>query len=317
MKHFAVDDLFGLAQAMEIDLIMNVDAPMIKRNRKGIWDVEFKTVPLPDGSGVYAEPVSFPIESCETIDEIEACYEWPTTGMFDYSNIKKDARNIRDNGYAVMGGYNSLSLFYSNIRGIEQMLADFAGNPELSEYVLFKLNEFASSHVRKILEAGDGLIDITQVTDDFGCQRGLLLSEIMIQRYFGKYYESNVALGKEFGAHIFHHDDGAVTELIPWIIEKGCQTLNPLQWHLPGWDLPELKEKYGSKLCFHGGIDNQLVLPFQGVEEVKAEVRACIDSLYTNNTGYILAPCHNVQAITPLENVLTMYEYAREYGVAK
>ena len=317
MKHFGVDDMVGLSQSLEIDMLMGVWTPMIKEGRNGEWDVENKMVPLPDGSGYYSEPVRFPIEHCETIDEIEACYEWPTTDMFDYSEIKSKAQEYRNKGFAVTGGYISLSFFYSIIRGIEQMLVDFAGDPELADYIIFKLNEFASAHTRKILEAGDGLIDISQVTDDFGSQRGLLMSQVMIESYFGKYYDSNIAMVKEFGAHVFHHDDGAVMELIPWITGKGCEILNPLQWHLPGWDLLKLKADYGDKLCFHGGIDNQLVLPFQGPEEVKAEVRACIDMLYSDNTGFILAPCHNIQAITPLENILTMYEYAREYGVAK
>jgi len=317
MTHFGVNDFLGLSKAMDIDMIMGVDVPMIKEDRHGCWDVENKVIPLPDGSGFYDEPVCFPIEDCESIDEIEANYEWPTTDMFDYSGVKRQAEEFHRQGFAVSGGYISHTYFYSVIRGIEQMLVDFAGDPEIAEYILFKLNEFASAHTRKILEAGDGLIDISQVTDDFGSQRGLLMSQSMIERYFGKYYDENIAMIKEFGAHVFHHDDGAVMELVPWIADKGCEILNPLQWHLPGWDLEKLKADHGDKLCFHGGIDNQLVLPFQGPEEVKEEVRTCIDTLYSNNTGYILAPCHNIQAITPIENILTMYEYAKEYGVAK
>jgi len=317
MKHFGVKDMIGLAKALEIDLIMGVGAKMIKEGRHGDWDVEHKRIPTPDGSGFYDEPVSHPLAKFETIDEIEAGYEWPTTDMFDYSSIKKEAQSFREQGFAVMGGYISHTYHYSVIRGIEEMLFDFAGEPELAEYILFKINEFTSAHTKKILEAADGLVDITQVTDDFGSQTGLLMSEEMIERYFGKYYVSNVAMAKGFNAHVFHHDDGAIMELVPWIVEKGCEMLNPLQWHLPGWDLKKLKEDYGNKLCFHGGVDNQLVLPFQGVAEVEAEVRACIDNLYCDNTGYILAPCHNIQAITPIENILAMYDCAREYGVAK
>ena len=317
MKYFNVSDMLDLAEVMDIDLIAGVGPSMIKKDRRGDWDIEEKVVLLPDGSGVYHEPVCFPIGDYDTIDEIEANYEWPTTEMFDYSNIKNDCKKIRDRGFAVQSGYISLTYFYSIIRGIEQMLADFAGDPELADYILFKINEFASAHTRKILEAGDGFIDISQVTDDFGSQHSLLMSPKMIKRYFEKYYDSNVAMVKEFGAYVFHHDDGAVMELVPWLIEKGCEILNPLQWHLPGWDLVKLKAEYGSKLCFHGGIDNQFVLPFGTVEDVKKEVRTCIEILYNNNTGYILAPCHNVQANTPLENVLTMYDFAKEYGGAK
>ena len=313
MKHFGVHDMLGLAKAMDIDKIMGVDVPMIKEGRHGEWDVPSRKIALPDGSGHYWEPLGHPIGDCETIDEIEATYEWPSTAMFDYSTVKAQCKKWHEAGYAVDGGYLSLTYFYDAIRGTEQMLVDLAGEPELAEYILYKINEFASAHVRNILEAGNGLIDITQVTDDLGCQQGLLLGAAMTERYLGKYYAANVAMAHEFGAHVFHHDDGAIMELLPWIVEKGCEILNPLQWHLPGWDLPRLKKDYGDKLCFHGGVDNQLVLPFQGKDEIKAEVRALIDALYCDGTGFILAPCHNVQAITPLENVLAMYEVAREY----
>ena len=314
MTHFGVHDMTALAKAMDIDMIMGVDVPLTVKGRHGDWDVEMKKIALPDGSGFYDEPTCHPLAQYDSIDEIEAGYQWPTTAMFDYSTVKQQCEAHHAAGFAVRAGYISLTYFYEIIRGTEQMLLDFAGDPEMAEYILHKLNEFASAHVRRILEAGDGLIDISEVTDDFGCQHGLLMSEAMIERYLGKYYRANVATAKEFGAQVFHHDDGAIMEIVPWIVGKGCQILNPLQWHLPGWDLPRLKKDFGDSLCFHGGIDNQLVLPFQGAEEVRAEVRACIDALYSDGRGYILAPCHNVQAITPLQNVLTMYEYAREYG---
>ncbi|MCL2867028.1 MAG: uroporphyrinogen-III decarboxylase-like protein [Clostridia bacterium] len=317
MNHYGVKDYPALVKAMDLDCIMGVWAPLIKAGRKGEWDIQMRQVPLPDGSGVYEEPVCHPIGGYETIDEIETHYEWPTTDMFDYSNVLKQCRAYHSDGYAVSGGYISLTYFYEMLRGTEQMLLDFASDPELADYVLYKINEFAAAHTKKILEAGEGLIDMTQVTDDFGCQSGLLMSETMIERYLGKYYDSNIAQARAYGAHVYHHDDGAVAGLVPWIVGKGCEILNPLQWHLPGWDLHQLKAEFSSRLCFHGGIDNQLVLPFQGVQEVQAEVRACIDALYSDNTGYILAPCHNVQAITPVENVVAMYQYAKTYGTAK
>ena len=161
----------------------------------------------------------------------------------------------------------------------------------------------------------DGAIDWSQCTDDFGSQSGLLMRESMIERYLGKYYRKNIAMIQSYGAKVFHHDDGAMTELIPWLLNKGIDILNPLQWHLPGWDLTQLKQQHGNEICFHGGIDNQLVLPFQGITEVKKEAEDCIDALYSpNRTGYILAPCHNCQAFTPIENIIAMYTHAREHS---
>jgi uroporphyrinogen decarboxylase len=101
--------------------------------------------------------------------------------------------------------------------------------------------------------------------------------------------------------------------LIPKLIEMGIDVLNPIQWHLPNMDLKKLKKQFGKDICFHGGIDNQDVLPFGTVEDVRKEVITCIDILAEDKTGYILAPCHNVQVVTPVENVLAMYNTAKEY----
>ena len=97
----------------------------------------------------------------------------------------------------------------------------------------------------------------------------------------------------------------------------GIEILNPVQWTCPGMEAERLKEAYGDRLCFHGGVENQSVLPFGSPDEVRAEVRHCIDALAGDGTGYILAPCHNLQSITPLENVIAMYDEARTYGVRR
>jgi len=310
-KHFEVGDMVGLSKALDLDKIMGVWAPL-KPGRENTWNLKYKTIQIP--GGIYEEQVAFPLENFETIDEIEANYEWPTADMFDYSPIHGQALYLREAGYAVECGYISLTYFYSMLRGIEQMLVDFLVNEELAEYILSKINGFAHEHVRRMLDAADGLADLTQITDDLGAQNGLLMSEAMIERFLGKYYAANNRMAQDYNVKVFHHNDGAIMDIIPWIIQKGCHVLNPLQWHLPGWDLHKLKKDYGKDLCFHGGVDNQDVLPFGTTEDVKLEVRTCIDALYQDRTGFILAPCHNIQANTPIENVLAMYDYAKEYA---
>jgi uroporphyrinogen decarboxylase len=94
----------------------------------------------------------------------------------------------------------------------------------------------------------------------------------------------------------------------------GIDLLNPVQWTCPGMDMVELKHDFGDRICFHGAVDNQHVMPFGTPEEVRAEVRHCIDALASDGTGYILAPCHNLQGHTPLENILAMYDEAWQYG---
>ena len=58
-------------------------------------------------------------------------------------------------------------------------------------------------------------------------------------------------------------------------------------------------------MVFHGGMDNQQTLPFGTPEEVRREVGENLD-LLGGGQGYILAPCHNIQPLTPVENILAM-----------
>jgi uroporphyrinogen decarboxylase len=74
-----------------------------------------------------------------------------------------------------------------------------------------------------------------------------------------------------------------------------------------------LKETYGRDLVFFGGIDVQRLLPFGSVSEIKAEVRKRAGILGKGG-GYILAPAHNIQDDTPVENTLAMFEAVREPG---
>ena len=81
------------------------------------------------------------------------------------------------------------------------------------------------------------------------------------------------------------------------------------------WGVERTRQaEFEGRIAFHGGVDNQRVLPFGTPQEVEAEVVQLLTTLASDGTGYILAPCHNVQAITPVENVIRMYDAARLYG---
>jgi hypothetical protein len=43
-------------------------------------------------------------------------------------------------------------------------------------------------------------------------------------------------------------------------------------------------------------------------------VRHCIDTLASDGTGYILASSPNIQVISPVENIIAMYDEAYNYG---
>jgi uroporphyrinogen decarboxylase len=76
-------------------------------------------------------------------------------------------------------------------------------------------------------------------------------------------------------------------------------------------DPSRLKRDFGNDLCFWGGIDTQQVLPFGSPADVVAEVRARVDDLGRGG-GLLLSPVHNIQAEVPPENILALFETARD-----
>lgn len=106
-----------------------------------------------------------------------------------------------------------------------------------------------------------------------------------------------------------YHSDGAVTEAVPGLIEMGIDVLEALQFNAHGMDPGFLKATYGDRLSFHGGICVQKTLPFGSPDDVKKEVLERIRVLGKGG-GYILAPSHAIQAGTPPENVVALFETA-------
>ncbi|MFA6133315.1 MAG: uroporphyrinogen decarboxylase family protein [Phycisphaerae bacterium] len=276
----------------------------------GIWGT--RTRPIQYATGLYYEQCFYPLADATSIDDLER-FNWPKAEWFDYSQLAAQAAELHKT-QVVSCGYMAPFTYHLYLRGLEQMLMDPLLDPDFTRHFLGRLSDFMYDHHRRIFEAADGLIDITQVTDDYGMQTGPMISLETFREFYKPHVARFAALAHEFGVKVFHHDDGAMRDFIPDLLEVGIDVLNPIQWRCPGMEIEGLKRDFGSRLCFHGGVDNQQTLPFGTPDDVRAEVRHLIDVLAGDRTGFILAPCHNIQACTPIENILAMYDEAHKYG---
>ena len=109
------------------------------------------------------------------------------------------------------------------------------------------------------------------------------------------------------------HSCGGIRPFIPDLIEIGLQVLDPVQPLAAGMDSAELKRDFGDRLTFHGGVDEQHVLPFGTEDDVVAEVQLRLRA-FAPGGGYILAPSHYVQADTPPANIVAMCRAAQQFG---
>ncbi len=275
-----------------------------------VWGIRTRRVP--HEGGAYDEQSFCPLAAARTIDDLNR-YAWPQADWFDYSGMRARAQEARRTK-ALQCGYMAPFYFHNLLRGLEQSLLDPLVDPEFTHFLVGRVSDFFYEHHRKMFEACDGLIDVAQVTDDLGSQTGPLISLDLYREFYAPHHKRLIDLCQEFGIKVFHHDDGSCRPFLPFLVEMGIDILNPVQWTCPGMDMTELKEEFGGRVCFHGAVENQRILPFGTPEEVRAEVRHCIDALACDGTGYILAPCHNLQVNTPVENIIAMYDEAWKYG---
>jgi uroporphyrinogen decarboxylase len=145
--------------------------------------------------------------------------------------------------------------------------------------------------------------------DDVATQQNLMISARMWRRFIKPLHTRIIDVAQAWGIPVMYHCDGALYPLIPELIEMGVDVLNPVQADAAGMDPQRLKDEFGDRLSFHGGIDIIKTLPRGTTDDVRAEVAERIRVLGRNG-GYVLASSHHIQADTPLENVFAMYDLA-------
>lgn len=274
-----------------------------------IWGMRYKQVEY--ASGVYSECIHHPLAAYETVEEIAANYQWPSPDWWDYSHLPEQVKGLEDR--PIQGGGSEPFLLYCQLRGLEQGMMDLVVNPEMVHYCLDKLFDLAYENTRRIYEAIPGKVLISYVAEDMGSQESLLFSLKQIEEFLLPRMRRMMELVHQAGAYVFHHSDGAIRPVIPLMIEAGIDVLNPIQWRCAGMEREGLKRDFGDRLVFHGGVDNQYTLAMGTVEEVRREVEDNLRILGAGG-GYILAPCHNIQAVSPPENIVAMYETGYNLG---
>lgn len=274
-----------------------------------IWGIRYRDMDY--GTGVYREAATCPLAAYDSVEAIEANYTWPNPDHWDYAHLPEV---IRGNEHRIIrGGGSEPMLIYKNLRGDVQAFMDLIMYPDIVHYCLGKLFEIAYQDTLRIFESIPGAVSITYVAEDLGGQDAIMYSPEHCREFFFPQMKRMMDLTRQHGSYVFTHSDGSFREVLPDLIEMGVQVLNPVQWRCKGMEREGLKRDFGDKLVFHGGVDNQQTLPFGTPEDVRQEV---LDNyrILGEGGGYILAPCHNIQSVSPPANIVAMYEVGYEYG---
>lgn len=270
-----------------------------------MWGVPLQEVQA--GAARYAEFAGAPLAGYDTPASLDRYPWWPRAGRFDYAGAERAARAAaRD--FAVIGPWVSCFEIYSQLRGLEQSMIDLVENEDLVEAGLDRIEAVQSEMMQRFFARAGRSLDLVFISDDIAGQQSLLMSPAMWSRHLQPRLRRWCDLIHAHGLKVLYHTDGAALPLLGPILDCGVDVLNPIQHACPGMDLAGLKKEFGDRVIFHGGVDNQTVLPRGTPDQVRAEVRECLRTLGAGREGYICCSCHNVQAGTPLANILAMVE---------
>jgi len=281
------------------------------RSQEDIWGVHRTRIANPAG-GWYDEINVYPLGTASSPSDLDA-HRWPSTDWYDYSSLPDRIAAANAGGeHCLMVSNGNLFETAWYMRGFQQTFEDMLLNPELFHAVMERVTSFYVDHFRRMLAAAEGRVDLAFTADDIAGQNGLLMSTSMWETFLKPYHVRLNAAIHEFGVKVIYHTDGGVMEAVEGLIDAGIDVLQALQFSAVGMDPAVLKRCFGDRLCFEGGVSVQTTLPFGTPEDVRAEVEELITMLGKDG-GYILGPSHAIQAGTPPENIVAMFDVASSF----
>lgn len=179
---------------------------------------------------------------------------------------------------------------------------------------LEKLTEFHLDNLRRYLGAVGEYVDIIGFGDDLGMQTGPQISRAMYREFFKPRHRLLWQYAKKLCPHIkiSLHCCGGIYPLLKDLIEAGLDVINPVQFNCKDMELSRLKQEFGRDLAFWGGgCDTREILPRGTPEQIREHVRKNIE-IMSPNGGFVFQQVHNVMADVPPENIVAMFEAARE-----
>ena len=278
---------------------------------KDLWGVERVK---PDHS-YYNDQRTFPLGGDITVADI-AKYPWPDPDDPGFTNgLKERIQWIRENTDCAAAMWIPTAFVHVSqyVRGFEDWYCDFVLNTKTLEALFDAILEINLQTAKNMLEEAGKDVDVIVTADDLGAQNGLQVSYEQYRKFIHPRLEKHFRQIHDLSpAKVLFHSCGSVASIIEDLISIGVDALNPVQVTTAGMEPAGLKEKYKGRMAFWGAMDTQNVLPKGSVADVKRMVEERVEQMGEGG-GYVLAAVHNIQPDVPTENILAMFEHAREY----
>ncbi len=265
--------------------------------------------------GYWYDMVDHPLQDAN-IEDLES-YPWPDpTDDGRFEGLEKEAKRLFEETDYALATSLAGSIYEQSwyLRSLPKFAFDLYRNQTFAEKLMDKILEFHMAFFDRFLDSVGQYVQIVFVGDDLAEQKGPAIRPTiyrsLIKPRQRKLYQF---IKSKADVKLCYHSCGSVVPFIDDLVEMGVDILTPIQVSAANMDTKRLKNDFGDRISFLGGVDTQRVMPFGTVDEVRDEVKKRIEDLAPNG-GYILGAVHNIQPEVPPENIFAMFDAARKYG---
>ena len=283
---------------------------------------------MPKGGFFFDTVVRQPEIDEDRLDPADNLEEFAPLDADALAWYRSEAERLRGSARGVVAGgpgtaFGDIALvpapFLTHPKGIRDISEWYVSTVARQDYVhavFAKQCEIALDNLARLHAATGDVIDVLFVCGtDFGTQTSQFCSLETFDSLYAPYYRRvNDWVHTHTGWKTFKHSCGAVFPFIERFIDCGFDILNPVQCSAAGMDPAAIKRTYGSQIVlWGGGVDTQKTLPFGTPDEVYRQVRERIDC-FAPGGGFVFNAIHNVQANTPVENLVAMFKAIADSG---
>ncbi len=209
----------------------------------------------------------------------------------------------------VIGMTHTAFMFAWEVRGgIDKFIIDIYRRPTFIRKLMDKVGDATLEYAKLMMDAG---VDVLLLGDDYADTHGPLIHPKLFREFELPYLRRVVSEAKRRGVPVLKHSDGNLYPILEDIVNSGISGIHPME--PDAMDIGDVKIRYGNRIFLMGNVDCRYVLPYGTEEEVRRDVRRCIDAA-ARGGGYILASSNSLHANVKSENVITMVDETRKYG---
>ena len=190
--------------------------------------------------------------------------------------------------------------------GMETAMMKMVLEPEMFRAVINRILDFYLDANEIFYEATKGKLHAVLIGNDLGSQESLMLSRDLIVDLVLPGTRKLVEQAHSYGLKVIHHSCGAIRPIIEDLIDTGVDVIHPIQALAKGMEPQSLKEEFGDRVSFCGGVDAQYLLVHGKAGEVTEKVKE-LKNIFP--TGLILSPSHEaIMPDIPPENIEALFK---------